>query len=277
MINLHHSIFESLLWGFIASIPLVMGCIAALFVSLPKGIIAAIMAFGSGVLVAALTFSLVEEAFSLSQSIPPVVIGFILGGVSYSVANHILDRKSKSGSSVVSNSDTSKNISSKNSAVRKRKRSHGDNAGGGKSASGLSLLVGSVMDNIPENMALGISLVTGGAVNIVLIAAIFISNFPEGLASTEGMKSNGRSKKYVLAMWSIAVIVGTISTAIGFAVLSKASPFAISVAISFAAGAILVMLAESMIPEAFEEGGSKIGLAAMAGFTVAFILGRLGG
>jgi ZIP family zinc transporter len=244
----------------------VIGCTVSIFVSLPKSIIAAIMAFGSGVLVAALTFSLVEEAFSLSQSIPPVVIGFVLGGVSYSIANYILDRKS--------NSKSDDNTSS---AVRKRKRSHGDNAGGGKSASGLSLLVGSVMDNIPENMALGISLVTGGAVNIVLIAAIFISNFPEGLASTEGMKSNGRSKKYILILWSIAVIVGTISTAIGFAVLSKASPFVISVAISFAAGAILVMLAESMIPEAFEEGGSKIGLAVMAGFTIAFVLGRLGG
>jgi zinc transporter, ZIP family len=230
--------------------------------------IATIIAFGSAVLVAPLTFSLVEEAFSLSQSIPPVVIGFILGGVSYSVANHILDRKSKS---------KSKTEGTRGGAVRKRKRSHGDNAGGGKSASGLSLLVGSVMDNIPENMALGISLVTGGAVNIVLIAAIFISNFPEGLASTEGMKSNGRSKKYILVLWSIAVIIGTISTAIGFAVLSKASPFIISVAMSFAAGAILVMLAESMIPEAFEEGGSKIGLAAMAGFAIAFVLGRLGG
>ena len=116
------------------------------------------MAFGSGVLVAALTFSLVEEAFTLSQSIPPVVIGFILGGVAYSVANHVLDRKSKSKSH------------GGNNAVRKRKRSQGDNSGGGKSASGLALLVGSVMDNIPENMALGISLVTGGAVNILLIA-----------------------------------------------------------------------------------------------------------
>jgi ZIP family zinc transporter len=263
--------------GFIASIPLAIGCVVALFVSLPKSVIASIMAFGSGVLVAALTFSLVEEAFSLSQSISPVVIGFILGGVSYSVANHILDRKSKSKSGNSSHVGTDNNSGNNISAVRKRKRSHGDNAGGGKSASGLSLLVGSVMDNIPENMALGISLVTGGAVNIVLIAAIFISNFPEGLASTEGMKSNGRGKKYMLGLWSIAVLIGTISTAIGFAVLSKASPFAISVAISFAAGAILVMLAESMIPEAFKEGGSKIGLAAMAGFTVAFILGRLDG
>ena len=238
------------------------------------------MAFGSGVLVAALTFSLVEEAFNLSQSIAPVVIGFILGGVSYSVANHILDEKSKSKSGVHSYEGTDNDTSTennKNSAVRKRKRSHGHNAGGGKSASGLSLLVGSVMDNIPENMALGISLVTGGGVNIVLIAAIFISNFPEGLASTEGMKSNGRNKTYILVLWSIAVIIGTISTAIGFAVLSKASPFVISIAISFAAGAILVMLAESMIPEAFEEGGSKIGLAAMAGFAIAFVFGRLGG
>jgi ZIP family zinc transporter len=234
------------------------------------------MAFGSGVLVDALTFSLVEEAFSLSQSIPPVVIGFILGGISYSVSYSILDKRSADASiSRISNSDNTG--TSYQAAVRNRKRSHGEKAGGGKSVSGLSLLVGSVMDNIPENMALGISLVTGGVVNVVLIAAIFISNFPEGLASTHGMKSNGRSKKYILVLWSIAIIIGTTSTAIDFAVLSKASPFVISVAMSFAAGAILVMLAESMIPEAFEEGGSKIGLAAMAGFAVAFILGRLGG
>ena len=90
------------------------------------------------------------------------------------------------------------------------------------------------------------------------------------------MKSNGRSKKYILVLWPIAVVAGTISTAIGFAVLSKTSPAIISIAISFAAGAILVMLAESMIPEAFDEGGSKIGLAAMAGFVIAFILGRIG-
>jgi ZIP family zinc transporter len=101
--------------GFVASIPLIIGSIVALFVRLPKGIIATIMAFGSGVLVSALTFSLIEEAFSLSQSIPAVVIGFILGGISYSVSNRFLDKKSYGcGNS---------------SAVRKRKRSHGENAG----------------------------------------------------------------------------------------------------------------------------------------------------
>jgi zinc transporter, ZIP family len=264
------TIFEPLIWGFIASIPLLIGSIVAIFVSLPKSIIAAIMAFGSGVLIAALTFSLIEEAFNLVNAIPPVLIGFVLGGISYSIANLILDKRSKKNSNGISPSSSS--------SPRRRKKSHGENAGGGKSASGLSLLVGSIMDNIPENMALGISLLTGGAVNIVLIAAIFISNFPEGLASTEGMKSHGRSRKYILALWCIAVVIGTISTAIGFAVLSKTSPAIIAVAMSFAAGAILVMLAESMIPEAFEEGGSsRIGLAAMAGFAIAFILGRIGG
>jgi ZIP family zinc transporter len=252
------NIYESLLWGFVASIPLLLGSFVASFVSLPKSIIATIMAFGSGVLVAALAFSLIEEAFSMSQSVPPVIIGFGLGGISYTVANYILNKRSKG-------------------QVRRRKRSHGENAGGGKEASGLSLLVGSVMDNIPENMALGISLVTGGAVNIVLIAAIFISNFPEGLASTEGMKKNGKSKKYIIGIWSVAIIIGTISTAIGYSVLAKANPSVISIAISYAAGAILVMLAESMIPEAYEEGGMKIGIATMVGFVVAFILGKMGG
>jgi ZIP family zinc transporter len=134
------------------------------------------------------------------------------------------------------------------------------------------------MDNIPENMALGISLVTGGAVNIVLIAAIFLSNFPEGLSSAQGMRSNGRSKKYIISLWSVAVVIGTISSVIGFTFLSNTAPSTISVAISFAAGAILVMLAESMIPEAHAEGGSsRIGIATMAGFAIAFILGRLEG
>jgi ZIP family zinc transporter len=258
---------ESLLWGFIASIPLLIGSIVASYVSLPKNIIATIMAFGSGVLVAALAFSLIEEAFRLAQeSIPPVIIGFAAGGISYSAVNYILNKRGGEG-------------------TKHRKKSHGENAGGGKNASGLALLVGSVMDNIPENMALGISLVTGGAVNIVLIVAIFLSNFPEGLSSSQGMKAHGRSKMYILSLWSIAVIIGTISAGIGFSFLSNTNPAIISIAISFAAGAILVMLAESMIPQAHEEeeeggqgvGASTIGLATMAGFAVAFILGRLEG
>jgi ZIP family zinc transporter len=212
------------------------------------------MAFGAGVLVAALTFSLIKEAYSLVNDLLPVVLGFVLGGVSYSLANHILNKRG---------------------STDHRKRSHGNNAGGGKDASGIALMVGSLMDNIPENMALGISIVAGGGVNMVLIAAIFISNFPEGLASSQGMKSNGKSTKQILLLWSVVVVIGTISSAIGFSVLAKVSKDIVAIALSYASGAILVMLAESMMPEAFEEGGSKIGLATMAGFAIAFILGRI--
>jgi ZIP family zinc transporter len=92
------------------------------------------------------------------------------------------------------------------------------------------------------------------------------------------MRSNGRSNKYIISLWSVAVVIGTISSVIGFTFLSNTAPSTISVAISFAAGAILVMLAESMIPEAHAEGGSsRIGIATMAGFAIAFILGRLEG
>ena len=250
------TLFDSLLWGFVASIPLIAGAVLASFINLKKPIIASIMAFGAGVLVAALTFSLIEEAYNLVNDIVPVVLGFALGGLSYSVVNHILNNKS---------------------GTKNRKRSHGENAGGGNDASGIALMIGSLMDNIPENMALGISIVAGGTVNVVLIAAIFISNFPEGLASSQGMKTNGKSTKQILLLWAVVVAIGTVASAIGFSVLANVNKDIVAIALSYASGAILVMLAESMIPEAFEEGGMNIGLATGAGFMVAFILGTISG
>jgi zinc transporter, ZIP family len=138
------TIGSSLFWGFVVSVPLLLGCLLALTTRLSKTTIAVIMAFGSGVLVASLAFSLIEEAFKMSQSIPPVIIGFIFGGLSYTVANYYLSKRSLQGN------------------IRHRKKSHGTEAGGGKNISGSAILVGSVMDNIPENMALGISLAIGG-------------------------------------------------------------------------------------------------------------------
>ena len=141
-----------------------------------------------------------------------------------------------------------------------------------KPVSGRALFIGSVMDNIPENAALGITLATGGAINIAFLVAIFVSNLPEGLASTNDMKVSGLSRKYILLLWSLAVIIGTFSTTIGYSVLSNTSPAIISISIAFAAGAILVMLGESMIPEAFKKEGFGKGLALLAGFLIALTL-----
>ena len=162
--------------------------------------------------------------------------------------------------------------------TKHRKRSHYTNVqdNSNNKGQGLTLLVGSIMDNIPENIVLGISFVFGGTVNFVLIMAIIISNFPEGLASSHGMRSNGKSKRYILTLWSTAVLIGTLSAGLGYSVLSNTSPTTIGITTSFAAGAILAMLAESMMPEAFVQGGSKIGLATVAGFATAFTLGTFG-
>lgn len=251
-----HGVIESLIWGFIATSPLLIGCVIAIYANLSQKVVTTIMAFGSGVLIATLTFSILVEAISVTHTVPAALTGLILGGISFSIADYILKRKSSSKSPVAKQG---------NASDHKEKSS-------GKSDSGQSLFVGALMDCIPENAALGITLAMGGALNIAFLAAIFISNLPEGLASTRDLKSSGLSTKRIYGLWCIALVIGTVSTIIGYTVLSYASPPIISISIAFAAGAILVMLANSMIPEAFKEGGILKGIAILTGFTVAAIL-----
>ena len=208
------------------------------------------MAFGSGVLVATLCFSILPEAFSYTHELTATATGFILGGLSYIIANAIIERKSKAKPST----NTCRKTPLDYSTIETQP------------ASGKALFIGSIVDNIPENAALGITLAAGGALNIAFLVAIFVSNLPEGLASTNDMKISGLSRKYILLLWSMAVIIGTFSTSIGYSVLSNTSPPIISISIAFAAGAILVMLGESMIPEAFKKEGFGKGLALLAFF-----------
>lgn len=233
----------------------------SLYVNLSHRIITTIMAFGSGVLIATLTFSILMEAFSVTHTLSATATGFILGGVSYSIANLILERKSKS--KVFQDS----HISGSDAKI----------VGDKKATSGRSLFIGSVMDNIPENAALGITLAAGGAINIAFLVAIFVSNLPEGLTSTNDLKSSGLSRKYIIVLWSVAIVIGTIATTIGYGILSNASPPVISISIAFAAGAILVMLGESMIPEAFKKEGIGKGMALLGGFLIATILIKMQG
>lgn len=235
--------------GFIASSPLLIGCLVSLFANLTQRLITTIMAFGSGVLIATLCFSILPEAFSYTHTLQETATGFILGGLSYIIANAILERKSKAKAST------------------NHTRTAGDKPQiGSKPASGRALFIGSVMDNITENAALGITLAAGGALNIAFLVAIFVSNLPEGLASTNDMKVSGLSRKHILILLLVAVVIGTFSTTIGYSILSNTSPTIISISIAFAAGAILVMLGESMIPEAFKKEGFGKGLACWQAF-----------
>lgn len=164
-----NGIFDSLIWGFIASSPLLIGCLIALYVNLSRQVITTIMAFGSGVLITTLTFSILVEAFQVTHTLHATVTGFILGGISFSIANYFLKKKSAAKAS-------SNNLKKGSNYKEKGNTTSSD--------SGRSLFIGALMDGIPENAALGLTLATGGVLNIAFLVAIFVSNLPEGLALT---------------------------------------------------------------------------------------------
>lgn len=247
---------EAGLWGLVAGAALVVGAVVAWFVPrLPSGVVAAVMAFGSGVLISALAFELVSDAED-QGGLLPTAVGFLVGAAIYVAANLLLAR----------------------CGARHRKRSGGqqpseDESGG----SGAAIAVGALLDGIPESVVLGLSLFGGGGVGVSVLAAIFISNLPEGLSSASGMKNAGRTARYVFGVWGGIAVASGLAAAIGTLVLQDASGATIAVITAIAAGAILAMIADTMIPEAFERAQLYTGLITALGFLTAFSLHRLGG
>jgi len=132
--------------------------------------------------------------------------------------------------------------------------------------------VGSLFDGIPEAIIVGVSLLGGITINWVMILGFFISNIPQGLSSAEGMKGAGRSTAYILMVWSGIVLLSGLAALFGYSVLGLFSPKVVAIVTAMAAGGVLSMLSETMIPEAFEKAQNFIGLIAVAGFLAFFIL-----
>ncbi len=243
---------EAGLWGLFAGGALVVGAAIAWLVHVPQKVVASIMAFGAGVLISALAFDLVDEA-ETQGGLTPTVIGFLGGALVYVAANLALARL----------------------GARHRKRSgtqqssESDQAG-----SGAAIAVGALLDGIPESIVLGLSLLGGAGVGVPVLAAIFISNLPEGLSSAAGMKNNGRSAKYVFGVWVSIAVASGIAGLLGCLLLEGASPTTIAVITAVAAGAILAMVCDTMIPEAFERTHMYAGLLATVGFLCAFVISR---
>ncbi|VTR75957.1 ZIP family metal transporter [Cellulomonas hominis] len=246
---------EAGLWGLVGGLALVAGAAVAWWVRVPPRVTAGVMAFGSGVLISALAFDLADEAAD-TGGLGPAVAGLALGAVLYVAANVLLARH----------------------GARHRKRSGGlqpseaDQAG-----SGTAIAVGSLLDGIPESVVLGLSLLGGNGVSASVAAAVVISNVPEGLSSAAGMKRAGRSARFVFGLWGAVAVTVALAAAGGYALLGSASPELVAVITAVAAGAILTMVADTMIPEAFERAHLFTGLITTAGFIVAFALSRAGG
>jgi ZIP family zinc transporter len=249
---------EAGLFGLLGGGALVLGALVAWFVRVPQAVIASVMAFGSGVLISAVAFDLMAEAAD-TGGLLPTAIGFLGGSVVYLAANAALARH----------------------GARHRKRSGGAEdekqpSEKEQSGSGAAIAVGALLDGIPESVVLGIGLLGGGGVSLSVLAAVFISNVPEGLSSAAGMKSSGRSARYVFGVWGGIAVISALASLIGYATLGGAPPELIAVITAVAAGAILTMIADTMIPEAFERTRTWTGVIASVGFLVAFAIDLAG-
>jgi ZIP family zinc transporter len=243
------------LWGLFGGSALVLGALVGYAVRLPQRVIAAVMALGSGVLMAAVAFELVSEAHRLGGAYVSGG-GLAVGALLFTVGNIAVTR----------------------AGAHHRKRSGSNPAESQRDASegaGLTLALGALLDGIPESIVIGVSMVKGGTVSIATVAAIFLSNVPEGLSSAAGMRTAGRSRAYVLGVWTTIALASGIAAFLGNATLSDAGPAVIAGIMALAGGAILTMVVDTMVPEATEHTHELTGLIAAFGFFVAFLLSGL--
>src|SRR6188472_2538823 len=236
-------------WGTLAASSLVIGAIVALLFRISLRAIGLIMGFGAGVLISALSFDLIEEAVDKSSGHGWVVAGVFAGCGVFFGGDRLIDR--------LGGGD--------------RKDADGGQEGG----SALAIVLGTVLDGIPESMVIGLTIFEGGAVGAAYLAAVFISNLPESIASTAGLSAGGWARSRILWMWTAIAVVSGLASLAGYALFQDASGDVVAFVLSFAAGAILTMLADTMMPEAYEDGGKLVGVVTVLGFCVALTIHEL--
>ena len=240
----------AIIYSFLAGFSLILGVIIGTVFKISQKVIAAIMAFGSGVLICALTFGLMEEAFK-HGGFDAIAIGFLIGGVVFIGGDFLVHR-----------------YGGRNHKKKKHFKTVRD-------TNGKAIILGAALDGIPESIALGLSLLEKNGIGLLMLAAIFLSNLPESISSIDDLRKEGISTKQIYFTWSIVSISSIGAAILSFFFLKNISLNLRGIIEAFASGAILAMLADSMMPEAYEEGGYLIGFLTMLGFLTAFILSKL--
>lgn len=269
---------EALLFGLIGSSALVLGGSLGARWAAPPRVSGVLLAFASGTLLSALAFELFPEAVHLGGLLPAAA-GLLLGGGTFVVINTWVDSRVATDAGdpdeVPAPAGVSDDVSGAEAEQTERVRETAGNVGSGVA---FGLLAAVTLDGVPENLALGVSLVTshgageGAGGSLALLVAIFTSNFPEALVGAVAMRAGGRSAAFAVGLWSAAAVLLTAAVVVGYAALSNVSPSTLAFPLAFAGGAVLASLADTLMPEAFEHGRPLNSFATGAGFFVAFVL-----
>lgn len=226
----------ALLIGLAASSALVIGAVAGAFWRPPQRLVAIALAFASGALITALAFDLFEEAFKAGG---PWIAGggLLVGAAAFVIADELLDRYGGS--------------------------------------SGFALLAGVTLDGVPENLALGVGLIGSSLSGILaLLVGIFASNLPEALGGAVDMRNGGRSRGFVVAIWTATAVLLTVAVVVGNVLFTGVSENVLAFAQAFAAGAVLASLADTVMPDAYRQGGPLVAFATAAGFLLTFLISQ---
>jgi ZIP family zinc transporter len=231
---------NAFLWGLLATSSLVLGGIIASRFTLSRKAIGIIMAFGAGTLISAVSYELILEAVKLAKGSGFPAYGFFAGAFTFFFADRLIGR--------FGTGDRMSLESSKKSSLV------------------VPMVLAIILDGIPESIVIGLGIFEGGTVSLAMLVAVFISNLPESIAGSAGMKGGGWSRRKIIILWLTISVVCAVATMAGFSLFSGASPQWLAFIQAFAGGAILMMLANSMMPEAFEHGGKLAGVFTILGF-----------
>jgi ZIP family zinc transporter len=243
---------EAFLWGLVAGSSLVLGGAIALRAPITRRHVGLIMAFGAGVLISAVAFELVHEAFETSAGEGGIALGLLAGSTVFFAAEVLIDRLGT-----------------------RRRASTGELSAPGPVEAGRAIVLGIILDGIPESLVLGLTVLQAGSVSIAFLVAVFIANLPEAIAATVALERAGRSTTRIMRFWALVALGFGLASLLGYAVLDTASPRTVAIVLAFAGGAILTMLANTMMPEALHYGGKVVGFVTTLGFALAFGISAL--
>jgi zinc transporter, ZIP family len=237
---------NAFLWGLLATSSLVLGGLIATRFSLGNRILGIIMAFGAGTLISAVSYELVFEAVKLAKGTGYPVYGFFAGALTFFFSERLIDKFGSGNHKAIEASQQSKLL--------------------------IPMVLAIILDGVPESIVIGLGIFEKGTVSMAMLVAVFISNLPEAIAGTTGMKASRWSRGKIILLWLVIALVCALATIAGYTLFSNASDRWLSFIQAFAGGAILIMLANSMIPESYEHGGKLAGIFTVLGFTVSVLV-----